>query len=241
MSDIAVNYVWINKEPVKAGQVPIPLHNLERAFENAERYPNAAFQVWADRAQMDSASQETLKNIFNRFAPDNVTARDLRDIPFYNSCKIFNSDKFDIWTKSDFARLIVVEHCFDSLPHQTVIYSDFDAEDVSLEHPDVISRLDMYGMVFGATKEEHIENGYMGFRADRGRSFLIESLIPETHVVACADKNGFAAMVGALKDWAGENDYNSFYDLAVELLEPRGYSISTPLRRDYKGLGLDIA
>lgn len=238
MSNPAVNYVWISKEPIKAGQEPIPLRNLERAFDNAERYPNASFIVWSDSRMIDECAQSTLADIFNKYAPDNMISRDLRDIPFYNACPIFNSGQFDIWAKVDLARLVVLEHGFYTLPHDTMFYADFDLENVRVSDPEITALLDEYGMVFGATREEAIENGYMGFRGGAGRSFLIEKLIPNTLVDTSLNGNGFPAMLRSLKEWSGSNDFGSFYHLAIEVLEPRGYKITAPLRRDYTGLGL---
>ncbi len=231
-----VNYVWISKEGVKAGEPPVPLLSLERAFQNARRYPDAPFVVWVDQNALCGQGKKSLRDIFNAHAPDNMVLHDLQDIPFYRSCTLFHGNQTDIWGKVDLARLVAMEHCFSTVPQQTIIYSDFDVDDVALNNPEVLSRLEKYGMVFGASEQDYLENGYMGFDK-KGATFLIERLIPATIINVRTGKDGYAAMMGELQDLAKENGFNK-YDLGVEMLHPYKYKIEGEPKLDYSRFGI---
>lgn len=86
--DQIVNYVWINERPFPSPNTDdeeklcgVPLHYIDRALENAARYPHAHFNIWTGWRFLDDASRLFFdSHLYFKDAP-NVRSRDLTEIP----------------------------------------------------------------------------------------------------------------------------------------------------------------
>lgn len=238
--DLRVHYVWINKADrsnVEAttdqGDCGVPQENLDRAFDNARRYPQAKFVIWVDKNPLNHDDKQLLMEHFKEFAPDNVKLRDLREIKSYRNVPFFDSyDPKTIWQRVDHARLVVLQEALsadDEDARAYEIYSDFDPVDISLNHWKLANIMRRHGMVFGANSFDGghaLENAFIGFDRNRGASFLQSNLMPKAVDLLKTEINGFLAIRQSWTQWAketGHDDYSK--ELGFPILPKRLYKI----------------
>lgn len=222
------NYVWLNDRPFPEPCAPdnylcgIPLHCIDKALENAKRYPGTDFNIWVDYDFLGDSSQFFLTSHFYLFASPNVRLRSLHDIPAYERAPMFRPDTCnDVYARADLVRLYVLSHCFEETDCDVALYADFDLDDAAITHKKVRRDLGKYGFVFGKTVEDEVENGYIGVRRGTGRQFLTEKLIPETLYDANGNNNGYRGFYTSLRSAFP----NLFDQGGAVTLQPRGYKI----------------
>lgn len=179
--DRILNYIWIGQkywhgEREAAEQEGIlcdmPLHYLDRAFENAQAYPDTEVKLWLDLRALDPQTRFFIGSHISFFAPPNVVVHDLPSLLTYQCHDFFAPDSTrDIWMRSDVARLLVAEHCFSDKNVETVFYSDFDVPYVALDGAETTAALDQYHMSFGFASNGRMENSYFAFSRE-GMEFL---------------------------------------------------------------------
>tara|TARA_R110002126_G_scaffold13118_3_gene56541 strand:- start:57773 stop:58594 length:822 start_codon:yes stop_codon:yes gene_type:complete len=213
-----VNYVWINdqkQEPNEGGAAcSMPLKLLDRVFNNANKYPDAQYNIWVDRDLMDPLSHFFIVSHAYLASANNVKFRSLRDVAKINEYDdIFGEKKpKHIWARVDLARILVLEHQLKENPDplRLQLYSDFDVKDLKLRCKHMKNTLNRHGMFFGRTLgvSAMLENGYMCF-GQNGRDFLEGKLLPKTMEAVHADNNGWKALVKTHESLI--KDYNFFY------------------------------
>ena len=231
LENCVMNYVWINKEPVEpSGEgalCGVPLNHLDKAFRNAEKYPEATFNLWVDFSLLDDMSRFFITSHAYFSAPENLKICDLNDIPAYRELELFRGKSLsDIFARVDLARLFAMEHCFDTTETENVFYSDFDVDDVKLNSPQTSRTLAKYGMFFGTVGCGRLENGYMVFRQGEGGGFLKNKLLPKTIEDAKKGWDGWSALSLQLFHWSGDKKIkNHDTKLSAPRLREMGYKI----------------
>ena len=228
-----LNYVWINEDPVNLNDNERPLcgvslSDIDNALVNAKKYPDVQVNIWIDFSYLDPVSIFFVQRHQHIFVENNVTICDLNDIEFYQKISLFRPEtKGKIYPRVDLARLIVIDNCFQTTDATDVFYSDLDVPDVKLNSDHIASALLQHGMIFGATDDHPIENGYMAFRKGKGLDFLRDSLLPETIEDAHKNLKGFDALIRTLES----HDIENYPDaISIKMLPARGYSLpSNPL------------
>jgi len=245
-----LNYLWLNPQRPIANNAPhggVPPEALERMFENARRYPQARVILW-------------LEGEYDFMRPDNVELRNItpqllnknmyeRDGYMYSSPQVFpaffsSNNPGNIWSRVDMARLLMLRHCFETMPVQDVFYADFDTADVKLDAPEVLKFLDKDGFVLAKTTGGMLENGYFGLRRGEGEVFLNKCLLPAStwdlgYTAKTPDaagqftkdgrplNTGWPTMFMAVGKWAKQKGRNPNH-YGVQLLEKQGYRLPAP-------------
>lgn len=173
-----INYVWVNM--VKAGkhdgapECGIDLKNIERAVNNANRYPDADFKIWIDRDFQNDSTLFWLNSFLYAGAQhDNVELCDLRDIPDYADNRFFDNEQSYNWryhvtsvhARADYARILVLDHCMNQdTERQRILYADMDCEDLRLDDAlEIINREGIVTNALGMAGVEHVpSNAYIG-------------------------------------------------------------------------------
>lgn len=240
-----LNYIWISpniSKTIPQSLCSVPLHYMDMAFQNAQRYPDASFRIWFDFSLLDASSIYFVKSHFSIFAPENITLHDLSDrksgIPFYRDEKYFapnmDRDNSGIWARVDLARLVVLQHCFQTTPAENVFYADFDTDDVDLDKRRVRSRLNKYGVVVARTRKDCFENNFIGLRRDPGMRLLAEKFIPQT-IELFAQKNGYVAFLRVMNEFCKSKGLTHPWSSAVgiDITKPMGYKLPKNPAYDY--------
>lgn len=226
-----VNYVWINKEPFEGGKgylCGVPLKYIDKALDNARKYPQARVNIWIDKNLLDSRSLFFLDSHIYLNALENVEIRDLHDIPAYHDLNLFDPDSDDfasLWARVDLARLLALDYCLSQGEVSDAFYADFDVEDVKITSRKVKDSLDKYGLVFGRVRSGAIENGYMAFRINEKQEFLkglIKTTVMDLSPGHC--NNGFFSYHNAVNSWIGES-YRKEKKVSVSVLNEINYTI----------------
>jgi hypothetical protein len=245
-----MNYIWICEEDhsavPQAGSCYVPLYKFDRAYKNARKYPDTDFIIWMDYERLDDSSRFFFESHFYLNASDNTQVRDLNELESYSNDALFKpEEEYNIFQQADYARLLVLQDCFENANYDDVFYSDLDVKNVRVESARVANRLAQFGMVFpeplGGNKGG-IENSYMGFRRGQGESFLQDTLIPFTRDRIKDEENGFGAFIDAIDTWMAAQDkalrltHQKLCLLA--LAPPMGYKMPVPKR--YARMGFDF-
>lgn len=172
-----VNFVWGNM--VKAGkngapECLIPLDNIRRAIDNANKYPGADFNIWIDHDFLDDSTLFWLDSVlYAEGKNSNVTFHNLRDIPDYANNSFFDSEQTynsryhitSVYGRADYARILVLDHCMKTEPNRDrIYYSDMDSTDIRLnETEEVIKREGLVTTAITMAGAEHVpHNGFIG-------------------------------------------------------------------------------
>ncbi len=200
-----VNYIWLcPKSPYETFPhyaTRLPLHNFERVYSNASRYPQAKFNLWLDFRQLTARDSFFLVSHMHAFGMGEIQVRNLCEIPAYKDRAGFEPDTdIALYARADFARVIVLNHLMDQ-PDKTAIYSDMDCEDISLSSNKLNDALDEYGLAYGRSGNHLVCNGYIALRGYRGMDFLQACLFPRTDVAFQKNRvNHFGAFSQAIDD-----------------------------------------
>lgn len=242
--DRLLNYVWINKEKFEpCAERPtcgVPLHYIDKAVHNALLYSDIQVDIWLDFNLLDKQSIETVRDHVSKVK--NIKIRNLQDIESYQKSNLFDPDRSlpegfsykgddegerqSIWGRVDLARLMVIRHCLENTAAKDIFYSDFDADDTKLNSPRVSYNLKKFGMVFGSSKRNIIENGYMGFRRTNMDGNFFDTLLDSTERYVAEGYNGYGPFYQQLKKWAEQNDVKKFpNDICFKVLRTMRYKI----------------
>lgn len=176
-----VNYVWVNKQkstinpsdPVCA----IEMANIQRAVENANKYPKADFQIWIDKNLLDDYSVFCLESfIKDRARFENIRLQNLQNIPDYADDRYFVPMNFpdesnrtgprNVYSRADYARILALDYSMKKWPERTkIIYSDMDCPDILLSK--ALPVMKRYGLAVYDFGEKVVSNGYIGISAHR--------------------------------------------------------------------------
>lgn len=222
----SLNYVWINKKPFDSREnelCGVPLKYLDKAIENANRYPDAQVNIWLDFNLLDASSLFFVSSHGYIFAdkPSNIAFRNLHEIRSYTRNPIFNPerDRFqNVWARVDYARLLVLRHVLADDRVRDAFYSDFDVDDVKIENNHLVQCMEKFGLIFGAHKRGGRENGFLGIRANEPTGFL-QKLIKDTLKMARDGEDGFGVYTCAVYDWerkAGASQYDAQHKVLDE-------------------------
>jgi hypothetical protein len=227
---IIVNYVWVRKDVFEPDMddsesllCGVPLERIDMALVNCKKYPDAQFVIWLDFDELDPLSLYFVDSHIYTAGIQNITVKNLRDIPDYASSQVFEiPHAIDVYPRADFARLLAVAHMTDEFPRSAVFYADFDVEDVFITHNSVTGALQKKGFVFAKTDEDPIENGYMGFFGKTGRECL-DDIISDNRNEARYNRKGYTSVLTVVEGCIPEVVVD---DLSI--LQPRGYEIPKP-------------
>lgn len=180
-----LNYVWINKTPDKDLLLPtddtplcsVPLHDLDKAYDNARKYPDTEVRIWIDETRLSDQTRFFVQSHAYLNAPDNVRIKDLNSVPGYRDKQdLYSDENVSIWCKVDLARFEVAAHSLRTLQAQTVFYADFDVKDVALDSAATAQSLKRYQTAFTRVPNTNIPSpGY--FAASQEGLPVIENLI----------------------------------------------------------------
>lgn len=219
------------------GLCSVQLSGFDRAFENAKRYPDARFDIWVDYKFLSEQSRLFLQSHFYVSAPQNVSLKDINEIPAYEARRdIFapEKDKY-LWTRTDLARLEVLAHTLENARGgQTAVYADFDIHDVKLGSRKMNTHLSRWGMCFASAGDFAIENSFIALRKGAGEEFLKEKLLPKTYANAPYDDDGYIPLCNALDEQGRAKgfDYRK-REVSMALANGSGYQLpKNPLYRD---------
>lgn len=168
--DRMLNYVWIDKEPLQepCSQSPlssVPLHYLDKAFDNARRYGDTMVNIWIDYTLLNKATRFMVESHTYFAAPENVFLRDLNDIPRYRKSDLFKPfDKhgyLSVWQRSDLARFFAVDFSLSRKDVKRAFYADFDMEDVDLDNPVTDKVLKDKGLAFAAVGVSDVSRQFL--------------------------------------------------------------------------------
>jgi hypothetical protein len=245
-----VNYVWVSDVPLKPDLTDpytqlcgVPLHYIDRALQNAEKYPNAKFNLWFDFDFLDETTRLFIDSTIYFSGFKNITIRNLRDIDDYKNIALFDKEAqyehpsgyfgkqpYCKYARADLARVVVLKHVTDAYPDHAVFYCDFDVEDVSLNNLDIAQKIEEHGMVFGNTEDDAIENGYMAFIRDNLSEDVyfscgtLQLLVQNTLHATMQNNNGWRP----LKETVSQRS-SCLDEVTVDgLLHERGYKIPKP-------------
>lgn len=188
----SVNYVWLcAQSPLRTFPdyaTRLPLHNFEKLYENAKRYPSAEFNLWFDFRQLTIRDQFFLNTHRYSFEANHIHIRDLNDIQIYKDSPGFELDtNIALYARADCARVLVLDHLLKTRTATTVIYSDVDCDDVMVGDNNVTETLEKYGLSYGRSGGHPICNGYIALHGDKGADFMSAHLLPRT--IAAFQKN----------------------------------------------------
>ena len=240
-----LNYVWINKQRFsyedESCMCRIPLHYIDKAIENAKRYPDTQVRLWLDHNLLDQQSLFFVASHIHFAGADNIAIHDLNEIPEYRDNPMFHPDDEDfkdsIWARVDIARLLALQYCLEDTEAQQVFYSDFDADDVKINSRSVHSIMQKYGLVLGATTHEHVENGYFGFHR-RNKDVLNELVTRSFNAYEHSRHGAFSAFCTFKTVTLHKENHIHPESAAVTVLPPTDYTI--PKRQIYRDLKLNI-
>ncbi|MCD8496642.1 MAG: hypothetical protein LRZ85_00250 [Alphaproteobacteria bacterium] len=180
-----VNYLWINAVPYAASGpgdslCGVPLNALDKAYDNACRYPDTKFILWVDYSRMDQMSRFWVESHHYVTAPGNIELRDLSKLPAYTDASARLADDKSTTRRPDLARLHVMQECLKTMKDKTyAMYCDLDVEDVRIGCPKSQRILAQHGMVHSYIRSLHepkrekiLGLGYLLFRNDVGPNFL---------------------------------------------------------------------
>lgn len=231
-----VNYIWLRaKGGLDNSQsvFGIRLRDLDIALDNAQRYPDAAFNIWLDRDDLSEMDMLYLADHETPFNLPNVHVKFIHELEGHAEDDLLEYSTH-IAIRSDWARLRVIDHCFQTTDHRDIFYADFDCADVRLTSPLHLDALAECGLVAGMFKNadhggDEYENGYMGFRRGFGEEFLRHKIIPDSQEFMEDGSDGatpFIMAVGEMVEVSGVTT-----TLGERLLEPCGYEVpDTPIR-----------
>lgn len=189
-----VNYVWINEKKFIPGleadspQCGIPLHYVDKAIENARRYPAAEFRIWIDTSFLKESATEFLLQSHLLFSGcTNIKIHNLNDLVLYKCNDFFKpDDPGPLWHRTDMARLIVAEDVIRKNPDKAAVYADFDVEDVRIDDEHFQKAILNHGFAVGCIKEDQVENGYFAFRNMGDGHPILSDIIRQCHLQVSA-------------------------------------------------------
>lgn len=182
-----VNYIWLNPRDSRKSLADcatrLPLHYLERMYENAATYSDANFYLWLDFDQLSYADHFFLDSHRYIFDAERIKIRNLRDIPEYNDYPGFEKDSnIALYARADFARVLVLNHMLQHHIDDTIIYADLDCSDIKLTDNAFKECLEKYGLALGYAGKNRACNGYIALQGERGICFMNEHLLPRTEI-----------------------------------------------------------
>lgn len=215
MKKTALNYVWVHYlRPDGEMEERIPDRLLQNACRVSAEHPDSDRYLWVDSLRVTDGEARRLGFIAAAYG---VQIRDLRDVPSYRDCSLFdlapvasdrkgrsvwNADYHEyldednsIWAQVDLARVLVLEHCLERLHYGQAYYSDFDIENVGLKNADLGAIMARHHMVFARVNAlALVENSFMGFDAE-SFPFLKNELVAKTMKYCQGGRaNGWNAM-----------------------------------------------
>lgn len=210
-----LNYIWIAKDGTKEGRV-IPGHYLANVVRLASAHPSHDVLLWADETLLTPEEWDDLQAALMPLP--NARLRSLNEIYDYAEDELFRKFHWrpidqttPIAQKSDYARMIVLNHLFLTTDADTVLYSDVDIVDPQLDSERVAAILDEHGFVGakcnlnGRHKTWFLENQFFGLRR-REFPFLNEALMPVTRLAIAEGINGWRPYCRLVGERFGEAD-----------------------------------
>ena len=224
-----LNYVWINVEkfePREGGPTVGLPHYINIAIENALRYPETQTNIWMDFNLLDQGSIDAARSLVSGAK---IRICNLQDIKAYKDRSgqggIFDAERElsddaarsissgggkNIWGRVDFAKILVLEHCLEATDAEEIFYSDFDVLDVSVDKPEITSRLKNHGIMaawvgkyeYGQTGR--LENGYIAIGREQLDRALFKKIIERTEEEAQQGLDGHDGLERPLIAWARE-------------------------------------
>ena len=245
-----VNYLWVNKDVFSANNdenellCGIPLHYVDVAIQNAQRYPSTDFNLWIDRRFIQDSPTEffLVSHLYNQDVT-NIKVRDLNEIPSYKNDSYFAPESnMPVWNRADLARLLICEHILNEHRDSIAVYSDFDVNDIGIDTKKFNESLDKFGFIIGATKHVNLfclENGYFAFRNTPNSLSLLSSLIENgSSNRQHNDQDDRNSIFYSYRDTIVRHSesYNilPITQCLINTLEPCTYQI--PINSDYNGI-----
>ena len=228
-----INYLWIDSKKFKGHQnalCSLPFKLLDKAIENAKRYPEHKFKLWIDYEMTDETSLYLIASHLYIQGITNIEIENLRDIPSYDQCSFFSHDSDytkSIWARVDTARLLVLQHCLETTKAAQVFYSDFDIDDVGVNRDDVQDILSNHGFVIGHAEASTIlENQYFGIGRNDNHNFLQKVIRKTVREISDFASNGWNSMKKAVaKINEDTNHQTSDETFSVPIGPPTGHVI----------------
>lgn len=230
--DRILNYVWCNREPftpTTGVDCGVPLHYVDKAIDNAKRYPDTAVNVWLDNDLLDAKSIALTKAHIEKSGLSNIHLHDLCEIPAFRAERegLFDPHRdvvairglkpeqithqhHNVWGRVDLARLLVVDHCLETTRAKDVLYSDFDTDDARLNDPQAQKMLEKYGVVLGCVDHPakdgspawtEVENSYFGFRKSNMDKGLLKDIIDGARDMVAKGHDGYGPYYQKLAEW----------------------------------------
>jgi len=219
MSDISVNYLWLNSElPTSQNFGRVPDVLINNVLDTHIANPNVKFSFWNNPNMWSVYGQEQLARIEN----DGIQLCDINVHPEFANCSLFTQDistqkdRLIKWRQIDLAKVMIASI---TLPNfEQTFFSDMDILGLKVESPEIQEPMLKHGMVVGVGKileKYNFENQFFGFD-ERSKEFLDYLLIRTMMVTTIADgDNGYHTLLRALsckkKDVLPEIQYMPSY------------------------------
>ncbi len=215
-----VNYIWVNHRKTETDPdnpiCAIEMGNIKTAVNNANKYPDADFRLWVDKKLMDDYTVFCIESyIEDHSRSGNISLCNLQDIPDYAgdpyfvpltpkdkgylSCEFSRGGPRNVYSRADYARILVLDHCLQTEPGRSrIIYSDIDCPDIRL--PEALALMRKHGVAIHDLGSDCVSHGYIGIAADNATvREKFSALKKATRKLAHADELGFPAFEKYLK------------------------------------------
>lgn len=207
-SEKAYNLLWISptwKDVAHQQRTFQPIRDsiMVNIQDIARQNPLADVRLWVDSVRMNTRQRGWLADTLEASTGNNLSIRDLRDIPHYRTEPLYqDEDKSNwrndcmkvspIWRQVDAAKVLI------GLQGDYVqsFYSDLDVSDLVIESEEVQRKLSEKGLLLRGLKHEgkiNWENQLFGFN-ERGREFF-ERLYKKTLEYGYKGLNGYHALL----------------------------------------------
>jgi hypothetical protein len=203
----AYNLVWLSPRFASDNDEqfyePIPAATTNNILAIALSNPTVDVRLWTDSKRLTQVQLSWLQDFASSSTAQNLSIQDLRTVPQYRECPLYNKedtspnwrlDKHSlIWRQVDAARILA---CLQGKYKQS-FYSDADITNLTVASDEVQSRLSKHGMVVSSPGAREFENQLFGFN-ERCRGIFNLLYIQTLRDVSQHERNGYQTLVDFL-------------------------------------------
>lgn len=215
----AYNLVWLSPRFTSGDGEDFHPPFQEKTKENilaiARANPDVDVRLWVDSKRLTKLQMQWLQEMVSDSVSNNLVVQDLRTIPSYDQCPLYNKEDTSpdwrankhslIWRQVDAARILA---CLQGEYAQS-FYTDCDITRFCINSDDVQSTLSRHGIVVSTPGGKGFENQILGFDS-RCRGIFNLLYISTLRDVSDNECNGYSALVDFL------NFHNEIHRLGID-------------------------